>query len=88
MLFALAPTAAGYEGLGPLAALRRSAALVRGAWWRTFGVTALAGALAPLAAYVLYAGLGLPGALLAPALLLPLPRLAAGLLYVDRRLRP
>lgn len=88
VLFALAPTAAGYEGLGPLAALRRSAALVRGAWWRTFGITALAGALAPLAAYVLYAGLGLPGALLAPALLLPLPRLAAGLLYVDRRLRP
>ncbi|MEU9231927.1 hypothetical protein [Streptomyces subrutilus] len=87
VLLALAPTAAGYEGLGPVAALRRSAALVRGAWWRTFAVTALPGFLAPAAAYALYAGFGLPGALLAPALLLPAPRLAAGLLYADRRLR-
>ncbi|MEU9253160.1 hypothetical protein AB0D66_15085 [Streptomyces sp. NPDC048270] len=87
VLFALAPTAAGYEGLGPAAALRRSAALVRGAWWRTFAVTAPAGVLAPVAAYALYAGSGPPGALLAATLLLPVPRLAAGLLYADRRLR-
>ncbi len=87
VVFALAPTAAGYEGLGPVAALRRSAALVRGAWWRTLAVTAPAGVLAPLAAYALYAGFGLPGALLAPVLLLPVPRLATGLLYADRRLR-
>ncbi|MFD4243025.1 hypothetical protein ACFWP3_15685 [Streptomyces sp. NPDC058525] len=87
VLFALAPTAAGYEGLGPVAALRRSAALVRGAWWRTFAVTAPAAILLPAAAYALYPGFGLPGALLVPALLLPVPRLAAGLLYADRRLR-
>ncbi|MFD8882656.1 hypothetical protein ACFV0H_09040 [Streptomyces erythrochromogenes] len=87
VLFALAPTAAGYEALGPVAALRRSARLVRGAWWRTLGVTAPAGALALGASYVLRQWFGAPGLLLAPALLLTFPQLAVGLLYADRRLR-
>ncbi|MFF9055019.1 hypothetical protein ACF09Z_28195 [Streptomyces erythrochromogenes] len=87
VLFALAPTAAGYEALGPVAALRRSARLVRGAWWRTLGVTAPAGALALGAPYVLQQWFGALGLLLAPALLLTFPQLAVGLLYADRRLR-
>ncbi|MFI8325735.1 hypothetical protein [Streptomyces sp. NPDC085529] len=37
--YSLAPTAAVIESAGPLAALRRSAELVRGSWWRIFGCT-------------------------------------------------
>ncbi|WP_405680084.1 hypothetical protein OG859_28380 [Streptomyces sp. NBC_00048] len=87
VLFALAPTAAGYERLGPVAALRRSARLVRGAWWRTFGVTVPAGALALGAAFAVPLRFGALGALLAPALLLAFPQPASGLLYMDRLLR-
>ncbi|MFD3695880.1 hypothetical protein ACFWUZ_06935 [Streptomyces sp. NPDC058646] len=72
--FALAPTIAGYEGTGPAAALRRSARLVRGAWWRTLGVTGGAWALAAAAAYAAGARLGAPGARLAPALPLTFPQ--------------
>lgn len=42
VLFALAPAAAALETAGPLQAMRRSAQLVRGAWWRTFGISLLA----------------------------------------------
>lgn len=69
VLFVLAPTAAAYEGLGPVAALRRSAALVRGAWWRTFAVTALAAAIAAAAAYLAQLPFAFVGALgLVPAI--------------------
>ncbi|MFH8725881.1 DUF7847 domain-containing protein [Streptomyces termitum] len=37
--YSLAPTAAVVESAGPLTALRRSSALVRGSWWRIFGCT-------------------------------------------------
>ncbi|MEU2832272.1 hypothetical protein ABZ667_27020 [Streptomyces lavendulae] len=87
VLFSLAPTAAGYEGLGPVAALRRSARLVRGAWWRTFCWTAPAVAFTAGAGYALLARAGLPGALAALVLLPAFPQLPAGLLYVDRRIR-
>jgi hypothetical protein len=39
----LAVPVAVIEGEGPLSALRRSKKLVKGAWWRTFGITLLAG---------------------------------------------
>ncbi|MEU9038894.1 hypothetical protein AB0D45_28885, partial [Streptomyces sp. NPDC048352] len=87
VLFALAPTAAGFEGLGPVAALRRSARLVRGAWWRTLGVTVPAVAFTGAAGYALQAWFGLAGALSALVLLPAFPQLPAGLLYVDRRIR-
>ncbi|MET7363134.1 hypothetical protein ABZS76_32520 [Streptomyces sp. NPDC005562] len=45
VLFALAPAAAVLEGAGPFTALRRSVRLVRGAWWRTFGISLLAGVI-------------------------------------------
>ncbi|WP_157902767.1 DUF7847 domain-containing protein [Streptomyces jeddahensis] len=41
VLFGFAPAAAVLESAGPLTALRRSARLVRGAWWRIFGITLL-----------------------------------------------
>ncbi|WP_409057035.1 hypothetical protein [Streptomyces sp. SYP-A7185] len=43
VLFAFAPAAAALETAGPFTALRRSMRLVRGAWWRTFGISLLAG---------------------------------------------
>ncbi|MEV2254872.1 hypothetical protein AB0I94_30590 [Streptomyces sp. NPDC050147] len=43
VLFAFAPAAAALESAGPFTALRRSVRLVRGAWWRTFGISLLAG---------------------------------------------
>ncbi|MEU3078600.1 oxidoreductase [Streptomyces laurentii] len=41
--FSLAPAAAVIENQGPMAALRRSAHLVRGSWWRIFGCVVLIG---------------------------------------------
>ncbi|WP_436989436.1 DUF7847 domain-containing protein [Streptomyces sp. enrichment culture] len=49
--FSLAPAAVVFESLGPVAALRRSARLVRGDWWRIFGITLLAAIMAGLAAW-------------------------------------
>ncbi|MEV4972996.1 hypothetical protein [Streptomyces scopuliridis] len=51
--FSLAPTVAVIESRGPLASLRRSAALVRGAWWRIFGILLLASAMASVAGFVI-----------------------------------
>ena len=39
--FSLAPTAAVFEGRGVFAALSRSSRLVRGDWWRIFGISVL-----------------------------------------------
>ncbi|MFE6936221.1 hypothetical protein ACFVDT_29790 [Streptomyces sp. NPDC057699] len=49
----LAPAAVVFEGRGPVAALRRSAELVRGDWWRIFGITLLAALMAGAAGYVI-----------------------------------
>ncbi|MFB6981743.1 oxidoreductase [Streptomyces scopuliridis] len=51
--FSLAPAVAVVESRGPLASLRRSAALVRGAWWRIFGILLLASAMASVAGFVI-----------------------------------
>ncbi|MFD7611696.1 hypothetical protein [Streptomyces sp. NPDC059828] len=40
--FSLAPAAVVFEGQGPVKALRRSSVLVRGEWWRVFGISLLA----------------------------------------------
>ncbi|WP_329069480.1 hypothetical protein [Streptomyces sp. NBC_01429] len=47
--FCLAPSVAVIESSGPVTALRRSAELVRGAWWRIFGVSLLGALLAGMA---------------------------------------
>ncbi|MEU2389619.1 hypothetical protein [Streptomyces sp. NPDC007369] len=44
--FGLASAVVVLEGAGPVTALRRSTALVRGAWWRIFGITLLGGMIA------------------------------------------
>ncbi|MET9659764.1 hypothetical protein [Streptomyces sp. NPDC006510] len=51
--FCLAPSAVVFEGQSPVAALRRSAQLVRGDWWRVLGITLLASALAAVASYII-----------------------------------
>ncbi|MEU1473455.1 hypothetical protein ABZ434_35250 [Streptomyces sp. NPDC005761] len=51
--FSLAPSAVVFENQGPIAAMRRSSRLVRGDWWRIFGITLLAGAVAGFAGYVI-----------------------------------
>ncbi|WP_411084408.1 hypothetical protein [Streptomyces sp. cmx-18-6] len=50
--FSLAPTIVVFEGQGPVAALRRSAQLVRDNWWRIFGISLLAYAIAGVAGYL------------------------------------
>ncbi|MFF8963365.1 hypothetical protein ACF1BK_11555 [Streptomyces globisporus] len=51
--FSLAPTVVVFEGQSPVAALRRSAQLVRGTWWRVFGVGLLASVLASMIGYMI-----------------------------------
>ncbi|WP_143658392.1 DUF7847 domain-containing protein [Streptomyces sp. Tue6028] len=43
VLLSFAPAAAVLEAARPVEALRRSVRLMRGAWWRTFGITLLGG---------------------------------------------
>jgi hypothetical protein len=50
--FALATPILVMERRGVIASLRRSAEIVRGRWWRTFGVLALAQVIAVLAGFV------------------------------------
>ncbi|MGW9120894.1 hypothetical protein ACWGRV_30520 [Streptomyces sp. NPDC055663] len=50
--FCLAPSAVVFEGQSPVAALRRSSQLVRGDWWRIFGITLLAIGMAYVASYL------------------------------------
>ncbi|MEV6160637.1 hypothetical protein AB0L71_01660 [Streptomyces sp. NPDC052052] len=51
--FSLAPSAVVFEGQGPVAALRRSSQLVRGDWWRVFGISLLGIAIAAMASYII-----------------------------------
>ncbi|MEV7544576.1 hypothetical protein [Streptomyces sp. NPDC089915] len=51
--YSLAPAVAVCEGLGPVAAMRRSAHLVSGGWWRTVGIAGLAYLLASVVGYVI-----------------------------------
>ncbi|WP_446039033.1 hypothetical protein [Streptomyces sp. SID1121] len=69
--FTLAPTAAVVESQGPLTSLRRSSLLVRGSWWRTFGITLLAYAAASAAVMVVQQALNVLGLVAGPALAAP-----------------
>nr|WSW69903.1 hypothetical protein OG461_28950 [Streptomyces sp. NBC_00995] len=51
--FSLAPSAVVFENQGPIGAMRRSSRLVRGNWWRIFGITLLAGVVAGFAGYLI-----------------------------------
>lgn len=50
--FSLAPAVAVIESRGPITAMTRSAHLVRGAWWRIFGISLLAFVMAAFAGVV------------------------------------
>lgn len=49
--YGFAPAAAVLENQRPLEALRRSARLVNGAWWRTFGILLLVGMISSVIGY-------------------------------------
>lgn len=51
--FTLAPAAVVFEGLGPFAALGRSVRLVKGCWWRVFGISLLGAIIAGAISWVL-----------------------------------
>ncbi|MCI3222108.1 oxidoreductase [Streptomyces sp. NP-1717] len=53
VLFSLAPAAVVIESRGPVGALRRSAELVRGSWWRICGISLLAFVIASVAGLAL-----------------------------------
>ncbi|WP_328402044.1 hypothetical protein OHS70_28715 [Streptomyces sp. NBC_00390] len=61
--FSLAPAAAVFEGQGVIASMSRSAQLVRGAWWRIFGISLLAYLIAVVAGYVIQLPLSVLNAL-------------------------
>lgn len=63
VLFSLAPSAAVIESRGPAAALRRSAELVRGSWWRICGISLLAFVIASIAGMVIQQVFNMAGAL-------------------------
>lgn len=51
--FSLAPTIVVFENQRPVAALRRSAQLVRGTWWRVFGITLLGVGIAAMIGFMI-----------------------------------
>jgi len=51
--FSLAPAVVIFEEQRPIAALRRSSQLVRGDWWRVFGIGLLGTAIAGVASYMI-----------------------------------
>ncbi|MFE7325256.1 hypothetical protein ACFU8W_09805 [Streptomyces sp. NPDC057565] len=51
--FSLAPSAVVFEGQSPISALRRSSQLVRGDWWRIFGISLLALIMAAVGSYII-----------------------------------
>ncbi|MER7760894.1 hypothetical protein [Streptomyces sp. NPDC097619] len=59
----LAPAVAVCENLGPVRALRRSAHLVRGDWWRTFGIALVGGLIAGAVGYVIQMPFAIAGVL-------------------------
>ncbi|MFF3321674.1 hypothetical protein [Streptomyces sp. NPDC002889] len=61
--FSLAPAVAVFEGQGAVASMTRSAQLVRGAWWRIFGISLLAYAMAAMASYLIQLPLSVLNAL-------------------------
>ncbi|WP_370411688.1 oxidoreductase [Streptomyces fradiae] len=68
--FSLAPAVAVIEQQGAMASLRRSSALVKGSWWRTFGFLLAAGMIAGMVSFavqqVIQAVAGVPMLALAP----------------------
>ncbi|MER7621293.1 oxidoreductase [Streptomyces sp. NPDC126503] len=51
--FSLAPAAAVMEGQGAFASMRRSSDLVRGSWWRVFGILLLVGLMTTVVSWLI-----------------------------------
>ncbi|GHH35335.1 hypothetical protein GCM10018773_09020 [Streptomyces candidus] len=62
VLFSLAPAVAVFESASPVQALRRSARLVKGSWWRIFGITLLLWLMATVASSLIQMPFNLLGA--------------------------
>lgn len=90
-----AAQAAVVEKLGPAAALRRSAALTRGSWWRTFGLLLAISLLVGLAGAIVTGLAGAAGdgvvyvvaAILVQSVAISLTALFGTLLFFDLRAR-
>lgn len=99
ILFYFVPQAVVLDGARQTGALRASAGLVRGFWWRTFGVVLLVNLVAALIALVLgspfvtlaerqdQAAWQLLGTMLTATLTLPFTAIASILLFFDLRAR-
>jgi hypothetical protein len=74
------------EGLGPIAALSRSSALVKKNWWRVLGIT-LVMALISGAIIAILGMIPTVGAILGSILVTPIYTIASTLLYYDLRVR-
>jgi hypothetical protein len=90
-----AAQAAVVDRVGPVGALRRSGELVRGQWWRTFGVVLAAGLLFAIGGALVTAVLGavdsgaiyVAGLIVVEAVVLSLTTIFATLLFYDLRAR-
>ncbi|WP_229888308.1 glycerophosphoryl diester phosphodiesterase membrane domain-containing protein [Streptomyces nitrosporeus] len=83
--FCLAPAVVVIEGRRPVDAMRRSAQLIRGDWWRVFGITLLVYAIAGVAGYFVqlpFMFLGMFSSVLGSASLGPEPSVAAVLVMM------
>jgi hypothetical protein len=102
VLWVLAPASYVLEPIGVTAALGRSGRLVRGSWWRTFGIVALSGLLVLIPAIAVMGVLGVftfgppdPGTAVRAVIAYvvvgtfatPFVTGVTGLLYVDQRIR-
>lgn len=100
--FQLAFAAVVVERVGPVAALRRSAELVKGRWWRVFGTLLLASLVSGIVAQIASLPFALPGdifgdvlgvvfltigTVIASIITTPLSANAQTLLYFDGRIR-
>lgn len=80
--FLLAPSAVVMENLGPVQAMRRSSQLVRGSWWRVFGIALLGGIIASAIAWVIQMAFQLIGILPTAAMSDSDPDLAGPAVFV------
>jgi len=78
--------AALLEGLGPIAALSRSWALVKGNWWRVFGIMLVVGLIAGAISAILGI-IPVVGGIIGSILSIPIAITSATLLYYDLRVR-
>jgi hypothetical protein len=95
VLWYFAAQAAVVEGVGPVAAVRRSTELVRGSWWRVFGLIVATGLLFGFAGAIatsIIASTGstalyVAGLIVVEALAVSLTGIFAALLFFDLRVR-